>query len=114
MKISAQRKKTGTSVDVEVDLPTDLDSLVARYGADSVFSHAKGSMIVALQGFMRGQLDRGKTTEEITAGVAEWKPGQKRPGKSPQEKARESIAALSAEDRAALLKEIRASQKQAT
>lgn len=109
-KISAKRQKTGQTVEADFDMPDDLDTLVSKYGKEIVYSHAKGSLVVALQGFMRGQLDRNKSAAEVQTAVADWKPGQRKQGKSPVEKAREQIANLSPEEKAAILKELRSNK----
>lgn len=112
MQITAKRKKSGKELSFDYDLPDALDALRAKYGDEVVATHARGSLIVALQGFVRGQLDRDKTEADIRTAVDEWKPGNRKPGKSPAEKAREAMSKLSPEDRAALLKELRPAKPQ--
>lgn len=107
MDITAKRKKSGKELSFQFDMPETLEALVERFGAEPIYTHARGSLIVALQGFVRGQLDRDKSEGDIRKAIDEWKPGNRKPGKSPAERAREAMAKLSPEDRAALLKELR-------
>lgn len=112
MKVTAKRKD-GPEVEVDVDFPENLAELTSSYGDAVVYNHARGSIVVALQGWLRGQLDAKKTPAEIQAAVKEWKPGQRKQGKSPAEKVRESLGKLSPEARAALLKEFKNAAKAA-
>jgi hypothetical protein len=111
MKISAVRKKTGKSVDVEVDIPATLADMVRSYGEQIVYNHAKGSIVVSLQGWLRSQLDHDKSVEDITKEVRSWKPGQRKVAMTPRERISADLAKLSPEERATLLKEYRASNK---
>lgn len=106
MKVSAKRKD-GPSVEVDYDFGDDLDSLIKNFGTDIVFQHAKGSLVVALQGWLRSLLDRGTSAADIQKEVKNWKPGQRRQGKTQKEKAAELISKLSPEERAALLKQMK-------
>lgn len=107
MKVSAKRKD-GPSVEVEYDFGDNLKAMVEKFGEDIIFQHAKGSLVVALQGWLRSLLDREKTPADIQKEVKDWKPGQRRQGKTPKEKATEALAALSPEERAAVLKQMKA------
>lgn len=109
VKITAKRKKTGAEQTVEIEIPDTIQAMVEAWSEETVYSHVKGSIIVAVQGFMRGQLDRGKSPEEVTKSTQEWKPGQRKPGKSPQEKFRDLFGKLSPQERASMLKELRKS-----
>jgi hypothetical protein len=114
VKISAERKpngdKKGGSIEVDYDIPDTLNDMVQRYGENVVYNHARGSVIVALQGYLRSQLGKDKPASpaDIQKEVRTWKPGVRKQGKSPAEKAREQLAKLTPEERAALLKEHRA------
>jgi len=83
----------------------DIHQLLETFGEDAVFNHAKRSFVVALQSFMRTQIEAGKSDEEMQAAVEEWKPGVKRPGKSTQERVNELLSKLDPAARDALLKE---------
>lgn len=114
MKISAERKpngdKQGGAIEVDYDMPVSLSDMVKRYGENVVYNHARGSITVALQGYLRSQLAKEKppSPAEIQKEVDTWKPGVRKQGKSPAEKARDALALLTPEQRAALLKEHRA------
>lgn len=108
MKVSAKRKSTGKSVEVEIDFPADLKLLVAKYGEPIVYNHAKGSMVVALQGWLRGQVDRETPEGDIRKNAKDWKPGQRRQGKTAQEKLRDLLGNMTPEQRAAALKDFKA------
>lgn len=114
-QVTAKKGKDGTPVTVDVDFGDNLAAMVSKFGQDVVFNHARGSITVALQGWIRSQLDAEppKTADQIIAAAKDWKPGQRKQGKSPQEKAKEQLAKLSPEQRAALLKEYRNAAKAA-
>ena len=82
---------------------------MAKFGEDAVNSRAGASIVIDLQGYMRNQLkaDPPKTAKEIQKLVNEWKPGTKKRGKSTVEKAQEAVSKLSADERAALLAELK-------
>lgn len=113
-KVVAQRG-TEPPVEVEVELAENLEELVNQYGSDIVFSHAKRSIIIALQGFMRSLMDQGREkgleasaiADSIVNSVQGWKPSQKKAPKTTQEKARDILSRLSPAERAQLLKEYR-------
>lgn len=107
MKVSAKRKD-GPGVEVDYDFGDDLKTLVANFGEEIVFQHARGSLVVALQGWLRSLLDREKSPAEIQKEVKNWKPGQRRQGKTQKEKALDMLSKLSPEDRAALVKQMKA------
>lgn len=107
MEVSAKRTN-GASVKVEYEFGSDLAGAVAIFGEDVIYQNAVGSLKVALQGWLRSQLDQGKSEADITSGVTSWKPGQRKQGKSPQEKLRDQLNSLTPEERAALLKEYKA------
>lgn len=114
MKVAAQRG-TEPPVEVEVEMAENLAELVTQFGDDIVFSHARRSIIIALQGYMRSVMDQGREkgadaatiASTITEQVRTWKPSQKKAPKTVTEKARDIISKLSPAERAALLKEYR-------
>lgn len=109
MKVTAKRTN-GPSVDVEYDFGGDLDTMVSKFGKDIVFNHAKGSLVVTLQGWLRSQLDmKDATPAKIKEAAKNWKPGQRKQGKSPAEKLRDQLAKVTPEERASILKELKAS-----
>lgn len=116
MKVTAQR---GTEPPVEVDfeMSDNMTELVAQFGEEIVFSHARRSIVIALQGYMRSLMDQGREKGEDPAAIANsiveavktWKPSQKKAPRTVQEKARDILSKLSPADRAQLLKEYRKS-----
>lgn len=117
-KIAAQRGNE-PPVEVEVEIADDLEELRQQYGDDVVFSHAKRSVIIALQAYMRSLMDQGRekgqdaatTANTIVEQVRGWKPSQKKAPKTVQEKARDILSKLSPADRALLIKEFRAKKE---
>jgi hypothetical protein len=96
IEVKAERTN-GNSVAANWELGDTVAALQEQFGEDVIFSHVKRSLIIAVQAFMRGMLDAGKSPEEIQAAVAEWKPGLRKAAKR-----------MSPADRTALAKEIRA------
>lgn len=105
-KVKAERRN-GTSVEVEYDMPDTLAGLTEKFGEEVITSHASRSLVIALQAYIRPQMDKGLSQEDIQSLVTDWKPGVKKAAKSPIERAREEITKMSPADRAALLKELR-------
>lgn len=118
-KVVAQRG-TESPVEVEVEMAENLEELVNQFGTDIVFSHAKRSVIIALQGYMRSLMDQGREKGQDAASIAStiveqvrtWKPSQKKAPKTTQEKARDILSRLSPAERAALLKEYKSKAKE--
>ncbi len=110
-KVSAkigQGETAGPVFEVEYP-PLDADTtsqLNANFTEKVVVAHAKSSITVALQSFLRGLIKASKTAKEIQDAVNEWKPGMRTPGKSKLEKAEDYLGKLSAEERKALLKKL--------
>ncbi len=82
-----------------------LQELISKFGEGIVFSHARSSVVIALQGYMRSQMKRDNPPDAsgMQALVDTWKPGVRVAGKSNLEKAKGTLAKLSPEDRAELL-----------
>lgn len=102
---SGDHNGKSATVDYQPLDAADIESLVSSFGEDAVFNHAKRSFVVGLQSFIRTQIEAGKSQEEIQTACQDWKPGQRRPGKSPQERIQEQMNKLTPEQRAALLQE---------
>lgn len=108
MEISAKTKES-QPVTVNFDIPDDLAGLTAKFGEGVVASNAKGAIIISLQAFMRRHLDKG--AEELQKLVDAWKPDTRAaagPKKSAFEKVQESLGSLTPEQRAELLKALKA------
>ena len=112
LQVVAQRG-TAPSIEVNFDMADNLVELTTQFGDELVYSHAKRSVIIALQGYMRSIMDqeteKGKSQAEIAQIVADavssWKPSQKKAPKSTAEKARDILSRLSPAERKALLKD---------
>lgn len=110
-KVVAKRKKTGAKAEAEYDFGANLAETTKIFGETTIYNHVVGALKVAFQGWLRSQMDQKKTQAEITAAAKNWKPGQRKQAKSPQEKLREQLTKLSPEERANILKEYTASAK---
>lgn len=110
MKVSA-KKTDGPSVEVEFDFGSNLDEVVAKFGADTAYKATIAALKVQFQAWLRAQasgenaLDSGAIQSKLNA--EGWKPGERRQGKSPQDKLRGLLEAMSAEERAAFIKEFK-------
>ena len=112
MRVTAKRKN-GKQAEVDYEFGTDLASTTALFGEEIVFNHAIGALKVAFQGWLRSQLDQDKTDEQIAEAATNWKPGQRKQGKTPQEKLRDQLNAMSPEERALVLRDFKAAAKEA-
>ncbi len=104
--INAKKKDSEKVVSVEYDMPESLQGLVEKFGEDAVASAATDSFTINIQALIRRNFE--KSQEEIQAAVSSWVPGVRGPAvkKSPLEKAKAALTAMSAEDRAALLAQL--------
>jgi len=104
---------------IKFALGETVNELVEQYGADVIYNHAKSSIIVALQGYMRTKMDpereEGPMNQEALQadisgdGTEEnpgWKPGVRSPGKTAAEKVREQFSKMDPEMRKLLLAEL--------
>lgn len=106
MKVTAKRAGDEKPVEADFDFGENLETMIQKFGAPLVFDHAIGSLRVSLQGFMRSQIDQGKNTSQIQEAVKAWVPGKRKVAKTPAEKLRELLAAMSPEERAAALRNV--------
>lgn len=113
MEVTAVRKETGESCTVTYDFGEGMSDLVSKFGEEAVFSHARRSFIVALQSYVRGLMAQNKSQSEIQAAVDEWKPGNRRQGKSVQDRLFDLLSKLPPAERARVIKEARAQEKAA-
>lgn len=103
-------------IDVEYDFAEagGVSAIVAKFGEDIVKAHVVSSFTVALQGFvrtrMKAYLDKNEAVDvkAIQKAVSEWKPGLRVPGKSKAEKIKGEFSKMSPEERAELLKALKA------
>lgn len=101
--INAKKKDSDKVVSIEYDMPENLAGLTEKFGEEAVASAAVDSFTISLQSLMRRHFD--KPQEEIEAAVNGWTPGVRTPGvkKTPLEKAKAALSAMSADERAELL-----------
>ena len=106
MKIVAKLGKDGKEYNAEYLFGDSLDQMVNLFGKEIVYNKAKAAMIVDIQGTMRAAIKANKSAKDIADSVAKWKPGVRKPGKSPVAKVQEHFAKLSPEERRNLLREL--------
>ncbi len=91
--------------------PEDLKEAGQVWGKDIAFQKAEDAVTVALQGFMRGKMRPGKNGEETTdaeiqTAVDSWKPSQRKPGKTKEEKLQDLLGQMSEEEKRAALENL--------
>jgi hypothetical protein len=108
MEISFKTKELPESRKVNFDMPADLDALVAKFGADSVYQAAAGAYVISLQALARRHIE--KSDEEIQQLVTDWNPNERSPAvkQSAFERASSALSKLSPEEKAALLAKLSA------
>lgn len=109
MKVSA-KKTDGPSVEVDFDFGDNLAAIVSKFGEDVAFKASLAALKVQFQAWLRAQVTAGKDGGAIQAELNAngWKPGERRAGKSPQDKLRGLLDAMSPEERAAFIKDFKA------
>lgn len=106
-EVSAKNGQEAKTATATFRVGDNLHELSEQFGDEVVYSHAKRSVIIALQTTMRAAIEANKSQEELQAIVDEWKPGLKKPAKSPLDKVRDEIARMSPEDKKRIMKELR-------
>jgi hypothetical protein len=110
MLIKAKLSKDPTkNATVEFDLQEDLDWLTGKFGKEVIASNAVDSIVISIQALVRRMLEKGKSQGEIQAAVSDYQPkvGTRGPAKSAFERVTENLGKLSAEERAALIAQLR-------
>jgi len=109
MEISAKTKEMTAAVTIEYDMPTTLDGLVEKFGADVVGSAAQGALIISLQAAMRRMIEKEKPQAEIQSTLAGWRPDVRSVVKQTAfEKVTSSLDKLSPDERKSLLAKLKA------
>jgi len=119
MEIKSKLKDDKEHTIVNYNFPSDLKGLTEKFGADVVFGKAMDSLVIDVQALVRrhlkGSTDKDgkvttkpKTQAEIQEIVKAWIPGVGAVRKSPVEKVGTLIGQMSAEEKAALLKQLQA------
>jgi hypothetical protein len=106
-EVQAKNGKAGGEGSAQAQIGESIEELSDQFGEEVVYSHARRSIVVAMQTFIRNQVETGKPQSEIAASLKDWKPTLKKSAKSPVDKAREEFAKMSPEDRKRFLKEAR-------
>lgn len=106
-EVTAKNGQEAKATTVKFAIAENLTELSEQFGEEVVFSHAKRSVVIAMQTTIRTMLEGGKSQDEIQAAITDWKPGLKKPAKSPMEKVRDEIARMSPEDKKRIMKELR-------
>lgn len=104
-KAGKETKMPGGTVKASIDFGSNLAECIKNFGENAVYRQVIGALTVSFQGWLRSQLDQGKSQAEITTAAKDWKPGERKQGKSAREKLMEQLAGMSAEERAALIRE---------
>lgn len=99
--------KKGNGITLEYDFGDTLQDMVNNFGEQMVYDRALRSFKISFQSWVTAQLEAGKTEDQIKAEAAQWKPGQRKAAKSPQEKLQEMLEKLSPQERQAFFKEHR-------
>lgn len=86
--------------------PSNIDEAIKTWGPENCFSLLASAATVRLQSVARGAMEAGKKPEEITTQLNGWKPTARAAGKPKHQRAAELLAALSPEERRALLAEV--------
>lgn len=119
MDVSAKIGKDGTPITIKFNLGETLAELVEQYTENVIYQHARSSIVVALQGYMRSKIDPERdggpmTQEELQSDISGdgsedkpgWRPGIRQPGKSAAERVKEQFSKMDPELRRALLAEL--------
>jgi hypothetical protein len=108
--ITATKKGEDRKVTVNYTFPETLGALVEKFGEDQVLSAATGKFTIDLQAVIRRNWESDDAA--IQSAVDAWQPGVRGPvtKATPMEKATRAVAAMSDEDRAALIAKLQALQ----
>lgn len=106
IKIEGEEDKN-LEATVMYDFGDTLSDAVDKFGEEIVFGCYSAQAKISGQAAIRRQMENGKSQEDITASMTDWKPGQK------MERVTDPVAALKAkmvlmsdEDRQALLADL--------
>lgn len=108
MEISFKTKEMTEARKFNYDLPESLADLTAKFGEEAVASAARGAFVISLQALARRHI--GKTDAEIEELAKNWNPNERTPAvkQTAFEKASSALTKLSPEEKAELLKKLRA------
>lgn len=110
--VSAPKVERTADFDISAKIATDLDGYEELYGADALTNLITRMIITDLRNGSRAKMevegDGLQDDEMIAAWIADWKPGNRRTGKSKKEKATEALERLSPEEQMELLQQYNA------
>jgi len=105
-------EKLVTAETVNVDIPTNIEGLVKKYGAEFCAARLVTSLVIDYQAVMRSKMydkktkKKGLTGKSLQDAVDKYKPSTKKRGKSWVEKTREKVKSMSPEEKRALIAEL--------
>jgi hypothetical protein len=110
VEISFKTKEHPEARKFEYDMPTDLAGLNAKFGEDAVAKAASGAFVISLQALARRNIE--KTDAEIQELAKTWNPNERAAAvkQSPLERATNAFSKLSPEEKAELIKQLKAKQ----
>jgi len=95
---------------VHLDLGENCDEMTEQFGGEFVYNNAVANVKIRAQSYIRSLMKAGKSQEEVTAAFVDWRPDVKRTvTKDPKAAARRNFAALSDEEKEAMIAEFQAS-----
>lgn len=110
--IAAGHKSEGWSIELQHNLPDNLEDMITTFGADVVYNNAFAQIIVGFQSAVRRLAEAGKSDDEIASTMAEWRPGMRLGlGGDPIAKTLANFGNLSPEQQADLMQKLAGLQK---
>lgn len=108
MEIQFKTKENPEVKKVNFEMPADLGALTTKFGEDSVYQAAKGAFVISLQALLRRHYE--KSQEELQAIADAWNPNERAPAikQTPLERAQSALGKLSPEEKAEILRALRA------
>ena len=68
-------EKKKVSASIAYDFGDNLAAAVEKFGEEVVFTNFKRTAVITGQAAIRRMLEKGKTQDEVTTSMADWKPG---------------------------------------
>jgi hypothetical protein len=94
-------------VEIEYNFGSNLDEMVKRFGANSVYYNARASMIISIQAAVRSWVKKGLNADEINDAMKVWEMPSKTPARNSHlERISKDLDRLSESERKALLSKL--------